>query len=349
MTEIIIAGRSVGPTHPPYVIAELSANHNGDFDRAVRLMEAAAAAGADAVKLQTYTADTITIRHDGPGFRVEGGLWHGRLLYDLYEEAHTPWEWQPALFAKGRELGLAVFSSPFDGTAIEFLAGLDAPAYKIASFECIDLPLIAKAAGYGKPLIVSTGMANLAEIEEAVTAAREGGAGGLVLLHCVSGYPTPASDCNLRTITDLVHRYPGAVIGLSDHTLGTTVATAAVALGAAVIEKHVTLDRADGGPDAAFSLEPDELARLVGDVRTCWEALGTADYSLKESERGTAPMRRSLYAVCDIATGDALTVDNVRSIRPGGGLAPKHYPAVIGRRAARAIPFGTPLSWDMIE
>jgi pseudaminic acid synthase len=349
MSEIAIAGRRIGPGHPPYVIAELSGNHNGDFDRAMRLMEAAAAAGADAVKLQTYTADTITIDHDGPGFRMEGGLWHGRTLYELYQEAHTPWDWQPALFARGRELGVAVFSSPFDPTAVDFLAGLDAPAYKIASFECIDLPLIAHAARQGKPLIISTGMADLAEIAEATATARHAGADGLVLLHCVSGYPTPASDCNLRTIPDLARRFPDAVIGLSDHTLGTTVAAAAVALGAAVIEKHVTLARADGGPDAAFSLEPHELARLVEEVRTAWEALGEAGYSLKGSEAGNAGIRRSLYAVRDIAAGETLTPENVRSIRPGGGLAPKHYPAVLGRRSTRAIPFGTPLSWDMIE
>ena len=347
--ELSIAGRPIGAAHPPYVIAELSGNHNGDFNRAVRLMEAAAAAGADAVKLQTYTADTITIDHDGPGFRLEGGLWHGRKLYELYQEAHTPWDWQPALFAKGRELGVAVFSSPFDATAIDFLAGLDAPAFKIASFECIDLPLIARAASHGKPLIISTGMADLTEIGEAVETALDAGAGGVVLLHCVSGYPTPASEINLRTIPDLAHRFPRTVIGLSDHTLGTVVASTAVALGAAVIEKHVTLARADGGPDAAFSLEPPELKRLVEDTHTAWQALGEAGYSLKGSELGNASIRRSLYAVRDIAAGEELTEENVRSIRPGGGLAPKHYPEVLGRRSTRAIPFGTPLSWELVE
>ena len=345
---IAIAGRPIGSGYPPYVIAELSGNHNGDIGRALAIIDAAADAGADAVKLQTYTADTITIDHDGPGFRIEGGLWAGRTLYDLYGEAHTPWEWHLALFERGRARGLAVFSSPFDETAVDFLASLDAPAYKIASFEAIDLPLIEKAASNGKPLIISTGMASLAEIEEAVAAARRGGTDEIVLLHCVSGYPTPAGEADLRTIPDLAARF-GVPVGLSDHTLGVGVAAAAVALGACVIEKHVTLARADGGPDSAFSLEPAELKSLVEACRSAWEALGAASYSLKGSEAGNTMFRRSLYAVADIAAGETITTANVRSIRPGHGLAPKHLPALIGRRAVRAIARGTPFDWSLVE
>lgn len=348
MRSVEIAGRPVGPQHPPFVIAELSGNHNGELDRALRLIDAAAVAGADAVKLQTYTADTITINHDGPGFRIEDGLWAGRTLHDLYGEAHTPWEWHEALFARGRERGLVVLSSPFDPSAVDLLKSLDAPAYKIASFEIVDLPLIARAAATGKPLIISTGMAGPEEIAEAVAAAREGGAGGVVLLHCISGYPTPAGEANLRRIGRLAETFDCA-IGLSDHTLGTDVAVAAVALGACVVEKHVTLARADGGPDATFSLEPDELTRLVTGVRTAHEALGTSEFARAASEAGNATFRRSLYVVADIAAGETITEDKVRSIRPGHGLAPKHLPAILGRRAAKTAARGTPVSWDMIE
>jgi N-acetylneuraminate synthase len=348
MPEITIAGRRIGPGHPPYVIAEMSGNHNGDIKRAFALLEAAKKAGADAVKLQTYTADTITIDHNGPGFRIEGGLWNGRTLYELYQEAHTPWDWHPQLFAKARELGIAIFSSPFDCTAIEFLEKLEAPAFKIASFEIVDLPLIQRAAKTGKPLVISTGIASLGEIGEAVEAARAAGGREIALLHCTSGYPTPPEESNLRTLPHLAEAF-GVVAGLSDHTPGTAVPVAAVALGAALIEKHFTLRRADGGPDAAFSLEPEELAELVANCRTAWSALGKINYELEASEKGNKTFRRSLYVVQDIPAGGILTAENVRSIRPGYGLPPKHLPDVLGKRAGRAIARGTPLNWSLLE
>ena len=344
---ISIAGRPIGPSHPPYVIAEMSGNHNGDIGRAFALIEAAKAAGADAVKLQTYTADTITIDHDGPGFIVEGGLWHGRRLYELYQEAHTPWDWHERLFAKAREVGITAFSSPFDPTAVDFLEQLGAPAFKVASFEIVDTPLVAKMAATGKPLIISTGLASPEDISDAVAAARRAGARDLVLLHCTSGYPTPASQMHLRTMADL-GKSNGTLVGLSDHTMGTAVSVAAVALGACVIEKHFTLARADGGVDSAFSLEPDELARLTADCRDAWSALGSVHYEEVEAEAAGRDHRRSLYVVADIAKGEVLSEANVRSIRPGHGLAPKHLYTVLGRPAARDLKRGEPLGWDLL-
>ncbi len=348
MTQTItIAGRRIGAGEPPYVIAELSANHNGNIEHAFAILAAAKAAGADAVKLQTYTADTITINHDGPDFLIENGLWAGRRLHELYQEAQTPWEWHEALFAKGEELGIPVFSSPFDATAVDLLESLGAPAYKIASFELVDLPLIERVAAAGKPMIMSTGMATHGEIADAVAAARRAGCRDLALLHCVSGYPAPAGDANLRSIPHLGARFE-CVVGLSDHTLGIGVAAAAVALGAAIIEKHVTLRRADGGPDSAFSLEPHELAMLTTACRDASAALGTVSDGPKPSETANLRFRRSLYAVADIAAGEPLTTLNVRSIRPGFGLPPKHLPDILGQRATCAISRGTALTWDHV-
>jgi len=345
---ISIAGRPVGQGQSPYVIAELSGNHNGDIERALKILRAAAEAGADAVKLQTYTADTITIDHDGPEFRIKGGLWHGRTLHDLYREAHTPWEWHPALFAEGRKLNVAVFSSPFDPTAVDFLESLDAPAYKIASFEAIDLPLIQRVAAAGKPIIISTGMASKAEIGEAISAARAAGNNDLILLHCVSGYPTPVEEANLLTLAELARCF-NVPVGLSDHTVGVEVPIAAVALGAVAIEKHLTLERAAGGPDTAFSLEPDEFKQMIRGVRAAAAALGRVTFERAPSEYVNAQFRRSLYIVEDIAAGELLSSENVRSIRPGFGLAPKHLPKIIGRRAARALRRGEALSPEMVE
>jgi pseudaminic acid synthase len=345
--EIEIAGRRIGADHPPYVICELSGNHNGSLPRALAMIDAAAATGCDAIKIQTYTADTITLDVDRPEFRIRGGLWDGRSLHELYREAQTPYDWHEALFARAEEQGVTLFSSPFDETAVDLLAGLGAPAYKIASFEAVDLPLIRYAARQGKPLIISTGMANLAEIEAARTAALEAGAGGVALLHCVSSYPAELADANVRTVADMGQRF-ASPIGLSDHTHGTAAAVAAIAMGASVIEKHFTLARADGGPDAAFSLEPAEFAALVRDCKDAWTALGRAHYDVLGSERGSLQFRRSLYVTAEVKAGEPLTRANVRSVRPGYGLPPAHLDEVLGRPAARDLARGEPLAWDML-
>ena len=345
---ISINGRKIGANFPPYVIAEISGNHNGQLARALKLVEAAKSAGADAVKMQTYTADTITIDHGGPEFRIESGPWAGKTLYELYDQAHTPWDWHEPLFLRAKELGLTIFSSPFDNSAVDFLENLRVPAYKIASFELLDIPLIEKIAGTGKPLIMSTGMADFDEIERALNAARGSGANDIVLLHCVSGYPTPPKEANLQTLRDLAEKFK-IDIGLSDHTMGTAVSIAAVALGASVIEKHFTMARSDGGPDSSFSLEPNELAELVNGCKNSWEAIGKVYYGLKPSEKENVNFRRSLFAVENISSGELFTARNVRSIRPGHGLHPASLPLVLGKVAARNILRGTPLNWGDIE
>lgn len=344
---ITIAGRRIAEDAPPYIVAELSANHNGSIETAFQIIEAAKKAGADAVKLQTYRPDTITLDCDTEDFQIHGGLWDGKTLHELYEWAHMPWEWHAPLFAKARELGLAIFSSPFDTTAVDLLESLDAPAYKIASFELIDLPLIRYAARTGKPMILSTGMANAREIEEAIQTARDGGCRELAVLHCVSGYPAPPEDYHLSTLKDMKSRF-GTVTGLSDHTTDNTTALAAVALGAAIVEKHVTLNRNGGGPDDSFSLEPPQLAALCRDCRTGWQALGRVDYERKASEKDNAKFRRSLYFVKDLAKGEKIAPDAVRSIRPGYGLAPKHLDSVIGKRVNQAVKRGTPVAHHLM-
>lgn len=346
--EITIADRRIGRDHPPYCIAEISANHNGALSRVLELIDQAARIGADAVKIQTYRPDTITLDADGPDFRIEGGLWAGRTLFDLYEEAHTPWEWHAPIFEHARSRGITLFSSPFDNTAIDLLEDLGAPAYKIASFEAVDLSLIRYAASTGKPMIISTGMADQEEIGEAVAAAQDGGCRELALLHCVSGYPAAASDYNLLTIPDMSARF-GMVTGLSDHTLSNATAIASVAMGASVIEKHFTMNRGGGGPDDSFSLEPDEFGTLCRDARCAWEAMGRVDYGLKSSEQGSIKFRRSLYFVQDIAAGAEITAHAVRSVRPGYGLVPKHLDRVIGKRAARDISANTPVTLEALS
>jgi pseudaminic acid synthase len=342
---IEINGRRISQDMPPYVIAELSANHNGDLATALRLIDAAKAAGADAVKLQTYRPDTITLKSDREDFRIKDGLWKGRTLYDLYQEAHMPWEWHASLFEHARKVGIPIFSSPFDKTAVDLLENLNAPAYKIASFEAVDLSLIRYVAKTGKPMIISTGMADEVEIQEAIDAALSGGCDKLAILHCVSGYPAPASDYNLRTMIDMMRRFQ-KVIGLSDHTLDNTTAITSVAMGACLIEKHFTLNRNGGGPDDSFSLEPEELTALCLDTRTAWQALGKVDYGKKSSELANAQFRRSLYFVKSLNAGDVVTEDSIRCVRPGFGLAPKHIDALIGKKVRHAIFPNTAVSWE---
>lgn len=345
---IEIDGRKIGPDFVPYIIAELSANHNGDINRAFEILEMAKECGADAIKLQTYTQDTLTINCDKDDFKIKGGLWDGRTLYDLYTEAYMPWDWHKPLFAKAKELGITIFSSPFDTTAVDLLEDLGAPAYKIASFEAIDLPLIEYVAKTGKPMIISTGMANEEEIQEAITTAKNAGCNELVVLHCVSGYPAPAGDYNLATIPDMAKRFD-VLTGLSDHTIDNTTAITSVALGACLIEKHVTLDRDGGGPDDSFSLEKPELIQLCRDAKIAWHATGQVNYERKESEKDNLVFRRSLYVVKDIKAGENFSHENVRSIRPGYGLAPKEINSIIARKASRNISKGTALSWGLVE
>lgn len=339
---IEIAGRKIGPDAPPYIIAEMSANHNGKLDNALRIIEEAHKAGADAVKLQTYKADTITLDCDTEDFQIRGGLWDGRTLFDLYQEAHMPWDWHKPLFERARQLGITIFSSPFDRTAVDLLEDLNTPAYKIASFEAVDLPLIRYVASTGKPMIISTGMADADEIAEAIDAARAGGCRELAVLHCVSGYPAPAADYNLRTIPDMVARF-GLVTGLSDHTLDNTTAIASVVLGASIIEKHFTLDRSGGGPDDSFSLEPADLVSLCHGARTAWAAGGAVNYGRKSSEEANVQFRRSLYFVKDLKAGDVVDADAVRSVRPGFGVAPKFLDRLLGRRLTRDVSANTPV------
>ncbi len=345
---ISIAGRRIGPDSSPYVIAEMSANHNGDIEAAMRIIQEAARSGADALKIQTYRPDTITLQSDLPDFQISGGLWAGRTLYELYEWAHTPWDWHKPLFDCARDCGITIFSSPFDNTAVDLLEDLNAPAYKIASFEAVDLPLIRYVAGTGKPMIISTGMADADEIQEAIAAARNGGCEELAILHCVSGYPAPAEDYNLRTIPDMIERF-GLVTGLSDHTLENTTAIASVALGARIIEKHFTLDRNGGGPDDSFSLEPPDLQQLVAGARTAFAALGHVDYGRKSSEQGNVQFRRSLYFVKDLRAGETITADAIRSVRPGYGLPPKHTEAIIGSQVLCDVQKNTPVVWSVIS
>jgi pseudaminic acid synthase len=347
--EVRIGDHLVGADHPPFVIAEMSANHNGSLDRALEIVDAVAASGAQALKLQTYTADTMTIDVDLPAFRIsdEHGLWGGQVLYDLYQRAHTPWEWHEPIFERAGKHGLTVFSSPFDDTAVDLLEELGAPAFKIASSEIVDLPLIRRAAATTRPMIISTGMATVGEIHSAVAAARESGATELVLLVCTASYPASPADSHVRGIPLMADTFD-VVVGLSDHTEGIGAALAAVAQGGAMIEKHVTLARADGGVDSEFSLEPAELALLVAESRRAWQALGARRIGPREAESEGLRFRRSLYVVADVHAGDEVTADNVRSIRPAGGLAPDEISRVLGRTFTRDAARGTPLRWDLV-
>jgi N-acetylneuraminate synthase len=343
---INIDGRKIGMDYSPYIIAEMSANHNGNIDNAYKIIDMAKACEADAIKLQTYRPDTITMDINTPEFMIEGGLWDGRSLYELYEEAFMPWEWHRPLFDYAQKLNITIFSSPFDNTAVDLLEDLNTPAYKIASFEAIDLPLIKYVAQTGKPMIISTGMADAEEIQEAIEAAKEGGCKELAILHCVSGYPAPAGDYNLRTLVDMQQKFD-LVTGLSDHTINNTTAIASVALGASIIEKHVTLDRNGGGPDDSFSLELKELRALCTSARIAWESLGKVDYGTKSSELGNVKFRRSLYFVKDIKAGEVVTAECIRSIRPGYGLAPKYLKKILGKIIKMDAKRGDPVQFDL--
>ncbi len=348
MPPIQIGDRLIGSGHPVYIVAELSANHKQDFDAAAELILAAHEAGADAVKLQTYTPDTLTLNCDNEFFRIQGTPWQGRNLYQLYGEAYTPWEWHPRLADLARSLNLALFSTPFDFTAVDFLEQLGVPAYKVASFEIVDIALLKKIASTRKPIILSTGMATREEIREAVDTIVSAGESRIVLLKCTSAYPAPPEAMNLRTISDLAHNF-GLPCGLSDHTLTTTVPIVATALGACVIEKHLTLSRAAGGPDSAFSLEPEEFKAMVKAVRVAEQSLGSVSYGGSAEEQGSIAFRRSLFVVKDIAAGELFSLENIRSIRPGHGLHPRYLDEILGKRARTNVPRGTPLHWEVIE
>jgi N-acetylneuraminate synthase len=346
---IKIADRHIGLGCSPFIIAEMSGNHNQSLDRALEIVDAAAVSGVHALKLQTYTADTMTLDiHEGEFFIEDPkSLWKGRSLYDLYQEAHTPWEWHKPIFDRCRERGIICLSTPFDDTAVDFLEELGAPCYKIASFENTDLPLIRKVAATGKPLIISTGMATVAELDETVQAARDAGCNDLILLKCTSSYPSTPENTNILTIPHLRELF-GCEVGLSDHSMGVGVSVAAVALGATVIEKHFTLCRADGGVDSAFSLEPDELKSLVVETERAWQSLGAVTYGPSEKEKSSLKFRRSLYVAKDLSVGDLFTPENLRIVRPGSGLPPKYYELLLGRRVTRDAKKGTPVSWELI-
>jgi len=347
--EVNIDGRKIGKNYPVFIVAELSANHLQKFDYAVKLIKAAKEAGTDAVKLQTYTPDTITIDCDKEYFQIkQGTIWDGKTLYELYKEAYTPWEWQPKLKKIAEELRLIFFSTPFDKTAVDFLENMDVPCYKIASFEITDIPLIEYIASKGKPVIISTGIATIADIQEAVNACKRMENSQIALLKCISAYPTPLEQVNLKTITDLAKKFK-TVVGLSDHTLEISVPVASIALGACIIEKHFTLDRSLGGPDAAFSLEPEEFKAMVKEVRKVEKALGDISYELTKEMKKSREFSRSLFVVKDVKAGETFTKDNVRSIRPGYGLAPKYLEVVLGKKAIKDIEKGTPLKWNLME
>ena len=348
MTHIKINDRQIGPGHPVYIIAEMSANHQQDFNRAIDIIKAAKASGADAVKLQTYTPDTMTIKSSAPPFRLAETIWKGQTLYDLYQTAQTPWDWHPNLRNKAEELGMDLFSTPFDETAVTFLESMAVPAYKIASFELVDIPLLRAVASTGKPVILSTGLANLAEIEEAVTTLQAHGCGQIALLKCTSAYPASPGDANLKTIAHLAQTFD-TVCGISDHTLGSTVALGAVALGANIVEKHFTLSRKENSPDSAFSMEPHEFKAMVDQIRTFEQARGQISYGLTEKQKESLVFRRSLFVVKDVEKKALFSPENIRCIRPGHGLHPRHFDQVMGKSAARNLKKGTPLAWEMIQ
>tara|TARA_B110000908_G_C10155700_1_gene403524 strand:+ start:39 stop:1097 length:1059 start_codon:yes stop_codon:yes gene_type:complete len=346
--KITIDGRVISADHNPYIIAEMSANHNGNIENAFKIIRSARAMGADAVKIQTYTADTLTLDSSHPEFMIDDGLWAGRSLYELYQEAHTPWDWHKPLFDCARDVGITIFSSPFDSTAVDLLEDLNTPAYKIASFEAVDLALIKYVAATKKPMIISTGMANQNEIQEAIDTAKSAGCEELAILHCVSGYPAPSENYNLRTITDMLGRF-GLVTGLSDHTLDNTTAITSVALGCNIIEKHFTLDRNGGGPDDSFSMEPCDLEELVKGIKIAHAALGNVDYGLKSSELGNIKFRRSLYFVKALKAGETITRDSVRCVRPGYGIAPKHLESIIGLPVIANVAIGTAVTNSLFK